>query len=99
MGKRMNLNWKAVRAEHVSKACDIVAAERSIAASGIVIWYHQQSLPAKQVLRVAYRLANDLPDDHEVRFSSGEPTIRMLTALGFRVERIVSLSKSDHGAS
>jgi hypothetical protein len=84
----MSLNWKTVRPEHVTRACDMVAAERSRATSGIVVWHNHQSLPAKQVLRIAYRLANDLPEKQEVRFSSGEPTLRLLVALGFRAERI-----------
>jgi hypothetical protein len=84
----MGLNWKTVRAEHVDKACQIVAAKKSSAASGIVVWYEQQALPAKQVLRIAYRLANELSENYEVRFSSGDPTLRLLEALGFRAERI-----------
>jgi hypothetical protein len=98
MGNRMILNWKTVRAEHVSRACDMVAAQRSSPASGIVVWHNEQQLPAKEVLRIAYRLANGLRENDEVKFSSGEPTLRLLAALGFRVERTDSRrAKSDEG--
>jgi hypothetical protein len=96
--KCMSLNWKTVRAEHVSKACGLLVAKGSTATKGIVVWHNQQTLPAKQVLRIAYRLANDLPDNREVKFSSGEPTLRLLVALGFHAERIVpQRAKSDEG--
>jgi hypothetical protein len=99
-GNCMTLNWKSVRSEHISRACDLVAAERLSAISGIVVWHNQQPLPAKQVLRIAYRLANDLPENREVRFSSGDPTLRLLDALGFRAERInAKRAKDDAGTN
>jgi len=89
----MALNWKSVAPEHVRKACETVAASRSGSrTSGIVIWHDDRALPAKDVLRIAYRIANDLPTDAEIRFSSGDGTLRLLSALGFKVERLGAAS-------
>ena len=85
----MSLNWKSIGTEHVRQACEKVASQRaSSRTSGIVIWHHDRALPAKEVLRVAYRLANELSDDAEVRFSSGDGTLRVLSERGFKVERL-----------
>ena len=66
----------------------VVASQTRTASSGLVVWHNQQPLPAKEVVRVAYRLANNLPPSQEVRFSSGDATIRLLESLGFQAERI-----------
>ena len=85
----MALNWKSVRAEHVQQACQrLSAAGAARAPTGIVIWYGEQALRAKEVLRVAYRLANRLPEAADIRFSSGDATLRFLNQLGFKVERV-----------
>jgi hypothetical protein len=84
----MPLNWKSVTAEHIRQACRIVAASQAAKrASGIVIWYNEHPLPAKEVQRVAYRIANNLSEDTELKFSSGDSTLTLLSRLGFRVER------------
>ena len=91
----MPLNWKSVTTEHVRQACDKVAALRAgRRATGIVIWRNDHPLPAKDVLRIAYRLANHLPEGTEVRFSSGDATLRLLSQLGFEVERLGSTPKT-----
>ena len=86
----MALNWDTVRAEHVKQACDLVAsgerAPRSTA-KGLFISYNERDLPAKHVLRLAYLLANNLSLDKELRFASGEGTLKRLSALGFTVTR------------
>jgi hypothetical protein len=85
----MALNWKSVRAEHVHQACQRLSAARvARPPTGIVIWYEEQPLRAKEVLRIAYRLANRLPETADLRFSSGDGTLRFLNELGFRVERL-----------
>jgi hypothetical protein len=86
----MALNWKSVTAEHVRQACRRVSdASRTVKSSGIIVWDGDRSLSAKEVLRVAYRLANGLPDSTELRFSSGDGSISILRRLGFRAERVI----------
>jgi hypothetical protein len=89
----MALDWKSVGPEHVRQACETVAASRQNSrTSGIVIWHNERALPAKEVLRTAYRLANQLPAETELRFSSGDSTLRLLSNLGFKVERLEPMS-------
>lgn len=85
----MPLNWKTVTADHIRQACERVAASRAgKRASKIVIEYQGQTLPAKEVQRTAYLIANNLPDNAELKFSSGDSTVNLLNALGFKVERL-----------
>jgi hypothetical protein len=85
----MALNWKSVAAEHVREALLIVSAKRSTdCVVGIVIIGQGRRLPAKEVLRTAYQLANGLPSDAKVKFSSGDGTLNVLRSLGFQAERI-----------
>lgn len=84
----MALDWETVKAEHVQAACERLArtwARPEMA--GLVVWFDDQALPAKQVLKVAYRIANGLPEDAEVKFSSGDTMLGRLNRLGFRAER------------
>jgi hypothetical protein len=84
------LNWKSVTAEHVRTALREVAASKpSDRKSGLVIVDGNRQLPAKDVLRVAYRLANRLPNDAPVKFSSGDGTLNVLVNLGFDARRYV----------
>jgi hypothetical protein len=85
----MALNWKSVSAEHVREALLIVSAKRSTdLTAGIVILDQGRRLPAKEVLRTAYQLANRLPSDSKLKFSSGDGTLNILRNLGFEAERI-----------
>ena len=85
----MALNWKTVTADHIRQACERVAATPAgKRAAKIVIEYHGQSLPAKEVQRAAYLIANNLPNNTELKFSSGDSTVNLLNALGFKVERL-----------
>jgi hypothetical protein len=82
------LNWKSVTAEHVRAALKEVAASKSTdRRSGLVIVDGNRHLPAKDVLRVAYRLANKLPTSAPVKFSSGDGTLNVLVNLGFDARR------------
>jgi hypothetical protein len=86
----MALNRDSVRAEHVARACDLllIGQHRPKAqAKGLLVTYQGQSLPAKHVLRLAYCLANGLPLESKLKFSSGEGTLARLKALGFPAER------------
>lgn len=84
----MALDWETVKAEHVQAACERLASTwggREM--GGLVVWFNDQMLPAKQVLKAAYRLANGLPDDAPIKFSSGDTMLNRLNRLGFRAER------------
>lgn len=97
----MALKWNTVRAEHVRAACEMVAAARAgTNASGLIVWHNEQALPAKEVLRSAYRLANNLPPSEELKFASGEATLRLLTSLGFAAQRLGSQrARTNRGTS
>jgi hypothetical protein len=86
----MSLNWKTVRAVDVAQACDLIASSQSrprASAKAIFVVRDGIALPAKHVLRIAYCLANKLPLDTKLQFSSGDATINTLRNLGFAVER------------
>ena len=83
------LNWSSVTREHVARACELLSRGEQkprAQAKGIFLMYEDQRLPAKHALRLAYCLANKLPLDSVVKFSSGEGTVRVLRNLGFSVE-------------
>jgi hypothetical protein len=87
----MAIDWKVVRAEHVSRACELCAsgvAGSRVRGKGLVIRYRDRELPAKTVLQHAYRLAKGMPMDAEVRFASGDSTLNLLRKLGFQAERL-----------
>ena len=86
----MALNWSSVKPEHVKKACDLLKGRKSTGRmpSGLVVHHEGLILPAKEVLRLAYRLANGLADDERLIFSSGDATLNRLRKLGFSAERI-----------
>jgi hypothetical protein len=85
----MALNWKSVSAEHVREALRMVSSKRTTdMTAGIAIVHQGRHLPAKEVLRTAYRLANRLPSDSNIKFSSGDGTLNVLRNLGFEAERI-----------
>jgi hypothetical protein len=89
----MALNWSSVKPEHVRAAIDFVThRSNQTRQRGLLLRYQGVALPAKEVLRVAYRLANGLPESAEVRFSSGDGTLNKLRALGFDVDRVTSIS-------
>ena len=85
----MALNWSSVRAEHVQKACDIVRAEnKSAKSSGLYVVIEHDRFPAKKVVKLAHCFANSLPVDSQLKFSSGDGTMKLLNRLGFTTERI-----------
>lgn len=92
----MALNWSSVKKENVERACQMILSGDTparVTAKGIFVLFGQQHLPAKHVLRIAYCLANGLPMDTELRFSSGESTVKKLRNLGFEVEHKVFSKK------
>lgn len=85
----MALNWKSVTADHVREALSHVLASRSNnRLSGLIITEGDRAVAAKEVLRLAYRIANKLPDDASVKFSSGDGTLNILRNLGFSATRL-----------
>ena len=94
----MSLNWDSLRAEHVRQACSILRStprKPGTKRAGLYVVFEGMELPAKQVSARAYRIANALPPDAEVRFASGEGTILRLRALGFEAGRKVKPDEGD----
>lgn len=86
----MGLNWKSVTSVHVNEACEVYlnSGGSKPKVRGLVIWYKERPLPAKAVLRIAYCLANNMPLEKELKFSSSEGSLRFLESLGFHTERL-----------
>lgn len=86
----MGLNWKSVTAVHVTQACEALLKSAGPGAKprGLVVTYKGKQLSAKDVLRMAYRFANNMPSDTKLKFSSGEASLQLLRSLGFRAERL-----------
>ncbi len=86
----MALNWKSVKAAHVSQACETLSksARPGPQSRGLIITYKYRKLSAKAVLRMAYCLANNMPAEAKLKFSSGEGTLQRLRSLGFQAERL-----------
>jgi hypothetical protein len=91
----MGLNWKSVQAVHVTRACDALLKSAGSRAKprGLIITYKDKQLPAKVILRMAYCLANNIPAETKLKFSSGEGSLQILRSLGFQAER---LQTNDH---
>jgi hypothetical protein len=86
----MGLNWKSVKAVHVTQACEALlkAAGAGAKPRGLIVTYKDKQLPAKVILRKAYCLANKIPSETKLKFSSGEGSLQLLRSLGFRAERL-----------
>ena len=86
----MSMNWRTVRASDVEQACLLIESGQQSTrtpSKGIFLIRNGQPLPAKHVLRLAYCIANKLPLDSKLKFSSGDGTVNTLSRLGFAVER------------
>jgi hypothetical protein len=86
----MSLNWHSVRASDVEQACQLVESGEQPTqepSKGIFLIRNGNPLPAKHILRLAYCIANKLPPHTELKFASGDSTIKLLRQLGFDVER------------
>ena len=82
------MNWDSVKREHLVKACQIAAAEnRAPKRRGLFVVLDQTELPAKEVVRIAYCLANGMSTESELKFASGEGTLNLLRSHGFAVKR------------
>lgn len=86
----MPIEWSVITTNHVKQACESVAARSTDRDSGLVVYSGERRLPAKEILREAYRLAKGLDPEAEVNFASGEATLNILRKLGLRAERLSS---------
>jgi hypothetical protein len=75
----LGLNWKSVTAAHVTQACEALLKSAGSRAKprGLIVTYKDKQLPAKVILRMAYRLANKLPSETKLKFSSGEGSLQL----------------------
>jgi hypothetical protein len=85
----MKLNWKSVKAAHVTRACEAVlnSAAARPKPGGLIVIYKDKNLPAKTILPIAYCLAN-IPSETKLKFASSEGSLQLLRSLGFRAERL-----------
>ena len=94
----MKLDWNTVGREHVERACELVLEGKHgprSQAKGIFVVSKGQQLPAKHVLRLAYLLANGMPMETKLTFSSGEGTTRRLRGMGFEVAHQAKTPAAD----
>jgi hypothetical protein len=86
----MKLNWKSVKAVHVTQACEALlnSAGPEAKLRGLIVTYKGKQLPAKLILRMAYCLANNIPSETKLKFASSEGSLQLLRSLGFRAERL-----------
>ena len=68
----------------------------TIKGAGLYVRFEATDLPAKEVLRIAYLIAQAMPLNTKLRFSSGEGTIARLRALGFEAGRKESEKTNKH---
>jgi hypothetical protein len=90
LGATMGLNWKSVKAVHVTQACEALldSAGSRPEPRGLIVIYKDKQLPAKTILRIAYCLANNIPSETKLKFASSEGSLQLLRSLGFRAERL-----------
>jgi hypothetical protein len=97
----MALEWSKVKSEHVAGACALIANGRvksEAREKGLFVMFQGQRLSAKQVVRLAYCLAHHLSLEADVKFASGEGTLKRLQDLGAKVERVPSTgNEADRG--
>jgi hypothetical protein len=82
----MGLNWKSVQAVHVSQACETLlrSTDTQSKLRGFIVTYREKQLPAKTILRMAYCLANNIPSETKLKFSSSESAPKLSGELGER---------------
>jgi len=85
------LDWTSVTPENVTEACELVLKGEhrpKVGAKGIFVIFKEQRLPAKHVARLAYCLANRLPLESKLKFSSGDGIVNLQQKRGHTVTRI-----------
>jgi hypothetical protein len=74
-----------IQREHVEAACRELIKSGTFASGGsYFVRFDEHDLPAKRVLREAYRLANER-DISTKEFSGGQFTAQILKGMGFEV--------------
>jgi hypothetical protein len=93
----MGLNWKSVKAAHVTQACEapLKSAGPRAKPRGLIVTYKDKQLPAKLILWMAYCLANNISLETKFKFSSGEGSLQILRSLGFQAERLQTTNHPD----
>jgi hypothetical protein len=93
------MKWDSVKQEHIVKACQIAATENRVPRRrGLFIVFGEIELPAKEVMRIAYCLANGMSTQSPLKFASGEGTLNLLRSRGFAVKRRhVAREEGTHG--
>jgi hypothetical protein len=90
----VGIDWSTIQHQHVISAADSIISnpKKPLRETGLFVVVNGQRLPAKQLLRSAYCLANRLPLGAAPKFASGEATLNVFKRLGFAVERVVPSS-------
>jgi hypothetical protein len=80
----MKLNWKSVKAAHVTRACEAVlnSAAARPKPGGLIVIYKDKNLPAKTILPIAYCLANNIPSETKLKFASSEGSLQLFAVAG-----------------
>jgi hypothetical protein len=91
----VSLNWDSISAKDIERACEQLATRAKDKQRGLVVIFRDRSLPAKEVLSLAYRHANGLADSVKLKFSSGDGTLARLRKLGFKAERRGASNTTD----
>jgi hypothetical protein len=93
----MGLNWKSVQAVHVSQACETLLRSTDTRSTprGLIVTYREKQLPAKTILRMAYCLANNIPSETKLKFSSSESSLQLLRSLGFQADRLQAIDSVE----
>lgn len=82
---RTGEGFARVRSEHVEKACrELIESGIPLRGGSYFVCFADRELPAKRVLRDAYRHANER-EVNAKDFSGGQFTARILQRLGFEV--------------
>jgi hypothetical protein len=90
----MGLNWKSVKAIHVTQACEALlkSAGPGPKPRGLIVIYKGKQFPAKAILRM---VANNIPSETKLKFASSEGSLQLLRSLGFRAERLHPAAEKD----
>lgn len=83
--ERARLGFRKIRREHVELACvEILSENGAMSIGSYFVRFRERELPAKLVLKKAYRFANGV-EIPATAFSGGTYTARILESLEFQV--------------
>ena len=86
----MKLNWKSVKAVHVTQACEALLNSAGPGAKprGLVVIYKDKQLPAKLILRMAYCLANNIPSETKLKLRQVDVLVSQGQSMGEAIRQI-----------